>query len=71
MTQCPRCSALPAPILDAGTLCIAPPLTHTLGTLCDYLRRSGVPHTQPVANLLAIPLCLACFNDLRTVSASS
>ena len=56
MTQCARCAVAPPPISEVGTLCIAPPLSHTAKSLRGLLERLDLPFAEPSPNLLRIPL---------------
>lgn len=56
MNVCSRCQLLPASLAEEGTLFIAPPLSHTQGSLRRFLREASVPYSEPAASILAIPL---------------
>lgn len=56
MSACSRCQVLPAPLAEDGTLFIAPPLSHTQGSLRQFLREASVPFSEPAPSILAIPL---------------
>ena len=56
MAPCLRCSVTPAPVAESGTLCIAPPLAHTLGNIRELIRRLEIPHAAPAPGVLAIPM---------------
>jgi EAL domain-containing protein (putative c-di-GMP-specific phosphodiesterase class I) len=43
-------------IPETGTLCIAPPLAHTLVALRDLVHRLGIPFAEPSPNLMTVPL---------------
>jgi len=56
MNHCTRCAGATPPPPDEGTLCLAPPLAHTTGSLRELLRRSDLPFHEPAAGVLAVPL---------------
>lgn len=57
MSNCSRCENLPADPPDNGVLYVAPPLSHTRGTLRRLLWGSGLPFGDPLDDVLAVEVC--------------
>ena len=47
---------MPVPISEAGSLCLVPPLAHTLQALSGLLSRLDLPFAEPAPGILTIPL---------------
>ncbi|WP_422928976.1 EAL domain-containing protein [Singulisphaera sp. PoT] len=56
MPLCLKCTGPPAAIPETGTLCLAPPLVHTLRTLRTLLKRIDLPFEEPAGHLLSVDL---------------
>jgi EAL domain-containing protein (putative c-di-GMP-specific phosphodiesterase class I) len=54
--SCARCEALPEPVPEAGTLYLAPPLSHTATTIRAVISRAGLVPEEPAPGVLAVSL---------------
>ena len=57
MSTCSRCETLPVDPPQKGVLYVAPPLSHTRGTLRRLLWGSGLPFGDPLDDVLAVEVC--------------
>ncbi len=57
MSNCSRCENLPAEAPESGVLYVAPPLSHTRGTLRRLLWGSGLSFGDPLDDVLAVEVC--------------
>ncbi|QIN80556.1 EAL domain-containing protein [Rubrobacter marinus] len=64
MSKCSRCENLPAEPPEEGVLYVAPPLSHTRGTLRRLLWGSGLPFGDPLEDVLAVELCPSGLSSL-------
>ena len=67
MSNCPGCELLPGPIPTTGTLCLWPPLGHTLHKLRAGLSESGVVINSPSPDCLIVGVSAALFPTLCQV----
>ncbi len=67
MSECERCETLPADPPERGTLYVAPPMAHTLGTLRRLLWESDLPFGDPSDGVVAVEVCPAALGRLCEV----